>query len=439
MKHGQSSMDKLAFDTRCSLVSQAQMEAGWRKLQKQVQAVRDHRNLKDEHASLVMPDDATTVEAVNRIAKTIGPVHLLIVVGIGGSNLGTWAAQEAILGKFYNTTDATPKILYCDTVDADSVSSIQDNMEAHLKKGNNVLLSVVSKSGSTTETIANFEVLLQTLQQYRKDYKKWVVATTDHGSHLWNLAMDEGYHALAIPKLVGGRYSAFSACGIFPLAMLGLDIAKLRKGATDMRRQCSSTNLRQNIAAQSAIIQYTHYTKGINVSNLFVFSNDLEMVGKWYRQLMGESIGKDHKRSGKKKLTGITPTVAVGSTDLHSMVQLYLGGPHDKFTTFVTVPTKNSIKLPHWKQYDPLVKDIQGKNMGTLMGAILKGVKTAYANQQRPFCEIKLPAKDEYSIGALLQFKMIEMMYLGALLNVNPFDQENVEAYKKETRRILRK
>jgi glucose-6-phosphate isomerase len=163
------------------------------------------------------------------------------------------------------------------------------------------------------------------------------------------------------------------------------------------------------------------------------------MVGKWYRQLMGESIGKDHKRSGKKKLTGITPTVAVGSTDLHSMVQLYLGGPHDKFTTFVTVPTKNSIKLPHWKQYDPLVKDIQGKNMGTLMGAILKGVKTAYANQQRPFCEIKLPAKDEYSIGALLQFKMIEMMYLGALLNVNPFDQENVEAYKKETRRILRK
>jgi len=432
-----SSMAKLAFDTRNSLVSKAQMDAGWKKLQKQVQAVRNHRNLKDEHASLLMPDDTTTAEAVRRVAKDIGPVQLLIVVGIGGSNLGTWAVQEAILGKLYNTTDPTPKILYCDTVDADSVSSIQENMEAHLKQGNNVLLSVVSKSGSTTETIANFEVLLQTLQKYRKDYKKWVVVTTDHGSNLWNLAMDEDFHKLAIPALVGGRYSVFSACGIFPLAMLGLDIAQLRNGAADMRKQCSSTSLKENIAAQSAIIQYTHYRKGMNVSNLFLFSNDLEMVGKWYRQLMGESIGKDHTRSGKKSLTGITPTVSVGSTDLHSMVQLYLGGPHDKFTTFVTVPTKNKLKLPNCKACDGLVKNIQSKSMGSIMDAILKGVKTSFAKQQRPFCEVKLPAKDEYNLGALLQFKMIEMMYLGALLNVNPFNQENVEAYKKETRKIL--
>ena len=433
-----SSMAKLAFDTRNSLVSKAQMDAGWKKLQKQVQAVRNHRNLKDEHASLLMPDDTTTAEAVRRVAKDIGPVQLLIVVGIGGSNLGTWAVQEAILGKLYNTTDPTPKILYCDTVDADSVSSIQENMEAHLKQGNNVLLSVVSKSGSTTETIANFEVLLQTLQKYRKDYKKWVVVTTDHGSNLWNLAMDEDFHKLAIPALVGGRYSVFSACGIFPLAMLGLDIAQLRNGAADMRKQCSSTSLKENIAAQSAIIQYTHYRKGMNVSNLFLFSNDLEMVGKWYRQLMGESIGKEKDLDGNIVHTGITPIVSIGSTDLHSMAQLYYGGPDDKFTNII-YSFKGDINLvPREMKMPGLVEDIGGKSFEGITTAIVGGVKAAYELKQRPYIEIDMEGITPYELGYYLQFRMIEMMYLAKLMNVNAFNQPAVEGYKEATRKLLK-
>lgn len=390
----------------------------------------------DERASLNLCDDTAMLRSVLRVVndKSKKKPSLVVVVGIGGSNLGTVAVQEAVLGKLHNL-EGVPRILYADTVDSDSLYAIADAMQRELKAGRRVIVNAVSKSGGTTETIANFEVLLDVLKRHAPSYADDIVVTTDKGSKFWELAQTQGFATLEIPKKVGGRYSVFSPVGLFPLGMIGVDVGRLLAGAASMRSQCLGV---RGPAAVSASLLYKHYRRGRNIADLFLFSNDLESIGKWYRQLMGESIGKEHDRKGKRVQVGITPTVSVGSTDLHSMAQLYLGGPQDKFTTFVRVISPyRSVRLPTLRSYDDLVPDIQGRPMPELMDAIIQGVQAAFRKGKRPFLEVTLPEKSEYHIGQLLQFKMMEMMLLGALLGVNPFDQPNVEAYKIETKRIL--
>jgi glucose-6-phosphate isomerase len=362
----------------------------------------------------------------------------LIVVGIGGSNLGTIAVQEAILGKLYNQLTPSIKVLYADTVDSDLIYAIIRLVKPVLERDGNIVLNLVSKSGTTTETVANSEILIALLKKYKENYGKYVNITTDKGSKLWDLALKEGFNVLEIPKKVGGRYSVFSPVGLFPLGLLGINTAQLLRGARSMRDACIDMNIEENPAALSAVIQYLHYKGGRNISDLFLFSNDLESLGKWYRQLMAESLGKEFNKKGERVNIGITPTVSIGSTDLHSMAQLYLGGPYDKFTTFVRVKNNGStMTVPNIEGYTDLVSGIRGKSLMNIMDATLEGTEAAFRAAKRPFAEITLPDKSESSIGQLLQFKMIETIYFAHLLNVNPFDQPNVENYKTETRKIL--
>ncbi|MFH1821213.1 MAG: hypothetical protein ABH852_02055 [Methanobacteriota archaeon] len=364
----------------------------------------------------------------------------LIIVGIGGSNLGTIAVQEAVLGKLYNQLNPSTKILYADTVDTDLLNRIITLIDPVLKRKGNVILNVLSKSGTTTETIANFQILIDLLRRHGKDYKKYVVATSDRGSKLWNLALKEEFNVLEIPEKVVGRYSVFSPVGLFPLGLLGIKIENLLAGAKSMRDICLNEDMGKNPAAMSAAVHYFHYKSGKNISDLFLFSNDLESIGKWCRQLTAESLGKEFNNKGAKVNTGITPTVSIGSTDLHSIAQLYLGGPYDKITTFVSVENSNShTNVSSLERYSELVSGIQGKSLANVMMAILEGTKEAFRKGERPFMEIRLPDKSEYSVGQFLQFKIMEAIYLGYFLDVNPFDQPNVESYKEETRKILNK
>ncbi len=180
----------------------------------------------------------------------------------------------------------------------------------------------------------------------------------------WNFALEKGFDLLEIPKKVGGRYSVFSPVGLFPLGLLGVNIDQLLKGAYDMKSRCLDTNLLKNPAVISATLIYLHYKKGKNIHDLFLVGNDLESVGKWYRQLMGESIGKEFNKDKKRVFEGITPTVSLVSVDLHSMAQIYLGGPYDKFTTFVNVKQNNSdVVVPDIDEYSKLVDVIQGKKL----------------------------------------------------------------------------
>ncbi len=355
--------------------------------------------------------------------------QLVVIVGIGGSNLGTMAVQEALLGKNWNLHN-TPRILYADTVDPDAINVIVEEMQDVLRQGRQVLLTVISKSGTTTETIANFEILLNVLKRHRKDAEKYVVAITNKGSKLWNLAVKNNFSVLSIPEDVIGRYSVFSAVGLFPLGVIGINLKELLAGAAWMRMQCL-LDAKKNPAAIGAALLYLNFKAGKNIYDQFMFATDLESLGKWYRQLLAESVGK--------KGIGPTPTVSMGSTDLHSMVQLYLGGPKDKFTNFISTHFNTTAKVPSYPEYNTLVPHLQKKELNHIMHAILYGTKAAYQKHKRPFTETKLDGKNARAIGAYLQLKMTETILLAKLFNVNPFDEPEVESYKKETRRVLSK
>jgi len=394
----------------------------------------------DDRASINLADDSAMVQQVMSVVQgkhLLHPTHL-IIVGIGGSNLGILALQEALLGKLYNLQDPSLKILYADTVDADPLYDIINIVKNVLQQGENVLINVISKSGGTTETIANFEVVLEVLKNHVENYQDFVVVTTDQGSKLWELAQSQGFTVLSIPKKVGGRFSVFSPVGLFPLAMLGIDIEELLSGVLMMREQCVQHDFMHNPAALRAAILFHHLQQNKSIHDLFLFSTDCESLGKWYRQLMGESIGKEYNTDDEQVFEGMTPTVSIGSTDLHSMAQMYLGGPYDKVTTFVQIQkNKHQIPIPTYPEYERLVSNIQGKQIQDVMEAILKGVQQAFVQGKRPFMTLTVPEKSPHVLGQLLQLFMMEIMYLGFLLNVNPFDQPNVEAYKTETKTIL--
>lgn len=342
------------------------------------------------------------MQDIKEAAKYCGNPKSIVLVGIGGSNLGAMAVYKAVRPK--------KKIFFAETLDARKLDRILDRLE------HPTALVIISKSGTTAETIANAAVLLNKLKNKCK-----VVAVTDKGSKLWNWAADNDFLSLAAPDDTSGRYSFFSAVGLFPLFLAGVKIEKLLEGA----READQRN-----AVSSAEEIYENLKSGKNIHDMFLFEPDLEWLGKWYRQLVGESLGKDGR--------GITPTVSIGTTDLHSVAQLYLGGPKDKFTTFVTV--KNSgkdFKIPPAYGIDELVGGISGRTFSELREIVFNGVKTAYTKQNLPFRQIELNDISEKSLGRFIQERMMEVAELGKLMGVNPFDQPQVELYKEETRKLL--
>lgn len=424
-------------------VDQVQLDEFSQQLKPEVERVKEafSQEYKTEYASLNVPADHTMVKKVCEVVqakKQLKPTTL-VVIGIGGSNLGTKAVQEALLGRFYNEQQPATTIYYADTTDTDYIYDIILLCEQDLQKGHAIVLNVVSKSGTTTETIANFQVLLHVLKQYKPaDYHEYVVATTDKGSKLWALAQQENFTCLEIPKNVGGRFSVFSPVGLFPLGMIGIDINQLVEGAQSVLPSCVNSDIANNYAALSAAVLFTQYKKNVRIHDTFLFSNDLQGIGAWYRQLVGESIGKQCDKKKKEVRVGITPTVSVGSTDLHSVGQLYFGGPKNMFTTFVGVhKNKSELPVPGFENFEQLVANIQGKTVPHIMDAILRGTQQAYKSNQLPFIAVTLPEKNPFFVGQFLQYKMVEIIYLGYLLEINPFDQPQVELYKKETRELL--
>ena len=228
-----------------------------------------------------------------------------------------------------------------------------------------------------------------------------------------------------------------SAVGLFPLLLAGVDIKSLRAGAEGIRAQCLNIDINNNPAAQSALVAQQAYQHGQFVHDTFVFNSELESLGKWYRQLLGESIGKSEIGVDTAKV-GFVPTVSVGSTDLHSVGQLYLGGPARILTTFVhNAKDLQTFAVPKDRLFPKLATMITGKTSADIMSAIMAGTMKAYNAQALPFMEIIFDGITAYELGAFMQFKMIEMMYLGRLFSVNAFDQPAVELYKVETKRIL--
>jgi len=397
---------------------------------------------KTDYAFLNLLSDKQLSKTINRLinSKRVLDPKILVVIGIGGSDLGTVAIHEALNGLLYNEKNPPVKVYFVDTLDSDYLSDIIHLVENNLKEGENVLVNVVTKSGATTETIANYEIFLDLVKKYKgENYRDYIVITTDNSSKFCGYAKKNHIECLDVPKKVGGRYSVFSAVGLFPLGFLGIDIEKLLEGARFILKDCLSESVDENPAALSAAIIFYHYNRGINIHDTFIFSKNVRSFGAWYRQLVGESLGKKYNKKGDLVEVGITPTVSVGPADLHSVAQLYLGGPRDKFTTFITVKNKSNILLPKIDIFEEFVENIQGRPVSFIMRAIVEGVMAAYQEDDRPFVSVHIPQKSEFCVGQLLQWKMLEIVYLGDLFGINPFDQPQVELYKKETREILKR
>jgi glucose-6-phosphate isomerase len=362
--------------------------------------------------------------------KASPQLKYLVVFGIGGSNLSTKAVYDALLG-YFDTVELgrLPKIIFADSTDPEYLMSLKDLLLS-VKEPEELLINIVSKSGTTTEVIVDFEFIVGELERKFENIKERVVVTTDKKSKLWQAAEKKGLALLRIPEKVGGRDSVMSSVGMFPLSMIGINTNSLCQGAQKITKACLEEEVSKNPAALSAAITYLHLKGGRAINDNFFFHAELESLGKWLRQMVAESLGKDGE--------GITPTVSIGPRDLHSVGQLYLGGPDDKLTTFIwTKALSRKPALPKELFLPNLVKNIEGKSLGQVSGAIAKSVHATWRKKKLPFVEVLLSDISPTSLGQFMQFKMIETMYLGKLMGVDAFNQPDVESYKSELRKLI--
>jgi len=261
----------------------------------------------------------------------------ILVLGIGGSALGGLAVTEALLKPYWNflteeQRNNFPRIFFLDNIDPDSIAGLLEMLD--LKK---TLVNVITKSGDTAETMSQFMVIKDRLQQeLGDDYRKNIVATTDkYTGVLRQISEQEGYKTFVVPNDVGGRFSVFSAVGLLPFALVGIDIDEIVNGIKDMDLALKNTDINENIAAQNALIHYLLDTKkGKNISVMMPYSSRLRYVSDWFVQLWAESLGKEKDLDGNLVNVGPIPIKAVGATDQHSQIQLYNEGPNNKIINF---------------------------------------------------------------------------------------------------------
>lgn len=389
----------------------------------------------DDRASLNLPSDTTMLERVLEAAKPYQDADAVVLIGMGGTSLGAKAVQEALTGT-HQVASQSPRMYYADTVDPIRLSEILAITEEYLKAAKKLVVIVSSQSGGTTETIAGAALFHELFSRYKIDPAGRMPLVTNEGSSLDQWGERQGFTRVLVPPMIGGRYSVFSPVGLFPLAVLGIDVTALLRGAREFLSEALGATEPNDIAALNATVLAHHYRTGRNIHVAFLFGPELESIGLWCRQIMAESLGKKLDHAGKEVHVGITPTVAIGSRELHSTFQLYMEGPDDKLTTFVRLEETNQLTVPK-SPFTELVDHLEGKSLQQVTDAIVEGVLHAYAANNRPYTVITLARVSPEEIGALLQMKMLETMYLGALLNVNPFDQPGVEGYKTKTKRVL--
>ncbi len=391
-------------------------------------------------ASLRLPFDVALLKKSQALAaKLAGPNLMYILdIGIGGSNLGAKAVYEAASGTLDAHMPFAPKMLFADTCSPELLADMAELLLGELSHREELIIIIASKSGTTTETIVNASVLVSALEEKFGSLADRIVCITDEGSPLWIVGEKQKFHLLPIPKMVGGRYSVFSPAGIFPLACAGIEVDDLVRGAQAVISDCVERG-GESYAFTLALDILSAHKEGTVIFDLFLFHPELESLGKWYRQLFAESIGKEVTTAGVKTTHRMVPTTSVGSTDLHSVEQMNLADPKLSFRTLVRA------HAPHWEHqflatdtvFAPLVSGVAHRAPCEILDAIYKGVGETYRARGVSFGEITLPNLDPESIGALLQFEMCMVMHLAHLLNINAFDQPNVEEYKAATRRIL--
>ena len=347
---------------------------------------------------------------------------VLLVAGIGGSYLGARAVVEAVKGLYHNDTEDGLKIYFC----GNTISPTYLNDIIKVTKGKRFSINVISKSGTTTETALAFRVLRKLLEDSvgPEEANKRIYATTDRAKGtLKQLADAQGWPTFVVPDDVGGRYSVLTAVGLLPIACAGIDIDALMKGAADAREAYSVCS-KDNDAYRYAMTRNILYRKGKVVETLAAFEPDFTMMNEWYKQLFGESEGKDQK--------GLMPTSCIFSTDLHSMGQFLQDGSRTMFETYVDIKnTREDFYIePLEGNFDGL-NFLADQNMSVVNRKAMEGTILAHNDGGVPIGVIEVDSLDAYNVGYLIYFFWKACAVSGYLLSVNPFDQPGVESYKK--------
>ena len=362
----------------------------------------------------------------------------LIVLGIGGSALGAIAVQQALNPVTYNLLSdkkrGGPRLFVLDNVDPALVGETLKFLGRRLKT---TLVNVISKSGETAETAAQFMIVRQMLRKKLGEaFAERIVATTDtEKGTLHEIAAADGYDMLPVPGDVGGRFSVLSPVGLFPAAMVGVDIEAMLAGAVAMKQRVENPHWRRNPACMLAAVKFVCFArKGKPMHVMMPYSNRLYMLADWYRQLWAESLGKQTDRDGRQVFTGPTPIKALGATDQHSQVQLYREGPNDKLTVFLEVgkhPT--DVRVPDVFEDVAALTYLRKAKLSKLLAAEKKATEYALAVSQRPSVTLSFNGITPQSIGEFFYLYEFTTSLMGELLNVNAYDQPAVELGKTAT------
>jgi glucose-6-phosphate isomerase len=388
---------------------------------------------------LELPYERTVVEQIRSFADGFGQAFdTIVVLGIGGSALGTTMLQHALRPPHWNelsdeAREYFPRLYVLDNVDPTTIAPLLDRLDLR-----RTLFNVVSKSGATAETMAQFlivrERLLGALDQ--EGMRGHFLFTTDPAAGvLRRIADAEGIATLPVPPAVGGRFSVLSAVGLLPAALVGVDVARLLEGAAAMDARCRTDRLRENPAALFAALQWLAHDKaGAPIHVMLPYSDRLYAVADWFRQLWAESLGKRVDRQGRDVYRGPTPIKALGATDQHSQVQLYMEGPFDKTVTFLHAHERDvDLEVPAAYADIDAIAYLGGSSLGALLDAERAATAGALTRAGRMNMTIALPRLDAFAIGELLMMLQIATVYGGELYDVDPLDQPGVELGKQLT------
>lgn len=367
--------------------------------------------------------------------KIRGNSEVLIVIGIGGSYLGARACIDALSHNFYNSLEAKkrkgPEIYYLGN--SISTSYMLDLLDAIEDK--DVSVNIISKSGTTTEPAIAFRVLKEYMEKKygKEEAKARIYATTDRErGALKELSNIEGYETFIIPDDVGGRFSVLTPVGLLPIAVAGIDIDQMMEGAREGMDEYSNPDLEQNPAYQYAAIRNILYNKGKDIEILVNYEPALNYFSEWWKQLYGESEGKDKK--------GLFPASVNFTTDLHSMGQYIQDGQRNLFETIINIDKcEEDIFIKASDDNLDGLNFLEGKSLDYINKKAFEGTKQAHIKGHVPNLTLTLPELNEFYIGKLIYFFEKACALSGYLLGVNPFDQPGVEEYKKNMFRLLEK
>jgi glucose-6-phosphate isomerase len=379
----------------------------------------------------IVRDAALRDQAVGFAAQSKGRFTDIVILGIGGSALGPVALRTALRPSGWNMLSderrgGLPRLHVLDNVDPETIAALLERLDLSRS-----LFIVTSKSGGTAETMSQFLIVHEMLRRQSLLVDAHVVFVTDpaHGA-LRPLAQELRVPALDIPPSVGGRFSVLTPVGTLPAALIGIDVPRLLDGAVAMADRCSSQSLQENPAAVYAVLQWladTRYGKSINV--FMPYSDPLRDFADWFVQLWAESLGKLLPDGSS---VGQTPLAALGATDQHSQVQLFMEGPKNKVVTFVTVDDRaTDLKIPHGFKHVTELGYLGGHSLAELIDIEQRATAGALAKRGRPNLTIHLEKIDEWHVGGLIMLLEMATAYAGQLYGIDAFNQPGVELGKQ--------